>query len=280
MVGRVFRQTTFGDDEKPSADFGDCAVISFCALLLLPMFHGTSEPELLTASTHPMKYHLSLPKGWSKDKVWPVVVIIPDAARDFSGNLAAFAEARQSRPYILVAPHVVTSGGNNARSARSFRYSEDDWKRVAAAGDYRFDQEGLSAVADDVRRRYAGEDRSYLTGWEAGGHTVWALAFRHPEWFRAVAPVSTNYRGRWLDESAFSKNPARGHLPVRVLFCEKTADFGGWDFLMDQTKAAIKIAEAHGFRTPELKVVVGKPHGPLAEDVLAFFDAIRTAAGR
>jgi dienelactone hydrolase len=227
-----------------------------------------------------MKYHVSLPVGWSKDKVWPVVVIIPDAARDFAGNLAAFAKARRSRPYILVAPHVVTSGGANARSIGSFRYSEDDWKRVTGAGDYRFDEEGLSAVADDVRRRYGGEDRSYLTGWEAGGHTVWALTFRHPEWFRAVAPVSTNYRGRWLDESAFTANPARGHLPIRVLFCEKKSAPDGWDFLMDQTKTAIKAAEAHGFRTPELKVVAGKPHGPLPEEVLGFFDAVRTALFR
>jgi dienelactone hydrolase len=251
-----------------------------CALVLLSLFQGAAGPELLTASGHPMKYYLSLPEGWSADKVWPVVIVIPDAGRDFAGNLAAFAKARGNRPYILVAPHVVTSGGANARSAGSYRYSEDDWKRVAAAADYRFDEEGLAAVAGDVRQRYRGEDRCCLTGWEAGGHTVWALTFRHPEWFRAVAPVSTNYRGRWLDEAAFSRLPSRSSLPIRVLFCDKTAASGGWDFLMDQTKAAIKAAETHGFRTPDLKVLAGKLHGPLADEVLGFFDTVPSAPRR
>jgi dienelactone hydrolase len=259
--------------------FGGCTVTHSCALLLLSVIQGAAGPELLTASTHPMKYHLSLPEGWSKDKTWPVVLVIPDAHRDFTGNLAAFAAARRGRPYILVAPHVVTSGGANARAAGGFRYSEDDWKRVAS-GEYRFDEEGLAAVVADVRKRYRGEERCYLTGWEAGGHTVWALTFRRPEWFRAVAPVSTNYRGRGLDEASFSRDPARGTLPIRVLFCEKMAASGGWEFLMDQTRAAIQAAEAHGFRTPELKVVAGKPHGPLADEVLDYFDAVRSAPGR
>ena len=28
---------------------------------------------------------------------------------------------------------------------------------------------------------------AFLTGWEAGGHTVWALALRHPDRWRGVA---------------------------------------------------------------------------------------------
>ena len=40
------------------------------------------------ASTHPMRYHLALPRGWKPDRAWPVLVVIPGAARDFAGNLA------------------------------------------------------------------------------------------------------------------------------------------------------------------------------------------------
>jgi len=224
-----------------------------------------------------MKYHLSLPQGWSKQQTWPVVVVIPDAARDFTGNLAAFIKARRDRPYILVAPHVVTSGGRNYRLAESYRYSDEDWKRVAADGDWRFDEEGAAAVTADVHQLFHGEDRSYLTGWEAGGHTVWALTFRRPEWFRAVAPVSTNYQGRWLDdEASYSQSPVRSKLPVRVLFCEKKSAHQGWDFMMKQTKNAIQAASDHGFQTPELKMIPGKPHGPLADEVLEYFDTVRT----
>lgn len=248
-------------------------------LLLLPL-QERPRPEVMTATTHPMKYHVSLPEGWSKDKPWPVVIAVPDAHRDFPGNLAAFVKARRSKPYIVVVPHVVTSGGTNYRLASTYQYTNAEWDKVKQAGDYRFDEEGIIAILADVRKLYNGEGRCYLTGWEAGGHTVWALTFRHPEWFHAVAPVSTNYQGRWLDARAFSTAQARHSLPVRVLSCEESAAPQGWKFFMAQTKDAIKVAADHGFRTPELKSVPGKPHGPLAEEVLEFFDAIRTGGSR
>jgi dienelactone hydrolase len=222
-----------------------------------------------------MKYHLSLPGGWVAGRTWPVAVVIPDASRDFERNLAAFVKARGALPYILVAPHVVTSGGANYRLADTYRYSEADWAKVAEAGDFRFDDEGIAAALADVRRDYGGEPRAFLTGWEAGGHTVWALTFRHPERWRAVAPVTTNYLGRWLDDAAFSKDPARASLPVRVLFVGKSAAPEGWAFWRPQTENAAKAAAAHGFAPVSFVEVPGKPHGPLADDVLGFFDEVR-----
>ncbi len=243
------------------------------ALAAPPAARAADAPR--TASAHPMKYAVSPPEGWARGKPWPVVVVIPDASRDFAGNLAAFEKARGARPYVLVAPHVVTSGGANYRLADTYRYSESDWKTVAGTGDFRFDDEGIAAVLADVRRDFGVEERAFLTGWEAGGHTVWALAFRHPERWRAVAPVSTNYLGRWLDEAAFSKDPARATLPVRVLFVDKAAAGQGWDFWRTQTANATKAAASHGFARVSLVEVPGKPHGPLADDVLAFFDEVR-----
>lgn len=251
------------------------------ALLLLPAsLVSAAAPGIVlrTASAHPMKYHLSLPEGLKNGSRWPVVVLIPDATRDFEGNLAAFVKARGALPYILVAPHVVTSGGANYRHADTYRYTGADWKRVAESGDFRFDDEGIAAVLADVRRDLGGEERAFLTGWEAGGHTVWALTFRHPERWRAVAPVSTNYLGRWLDEAAFSKDPARETLPVRVLFCEKAAAPQGWEFFRAQTSNATKAAAAHGFAHVTLAEVPGRPHGPLADEVLAFFESVRAGA--
>ncbi len=109
---------------------------------------------------------------------------------------------------------------------------------------------------------------------------MWAYTFRHPDRLRASAPVSPNYQARWLDEDAFSRSDARRALPVRVLFCERSSVPRGWDFLVAQTKNAIAAAEAHGFRGVSLVNVPGKPHGPLAEDVIAFFEAVRGAPAR
>ena len=42
-----------------------------------------NEPQLKTASTHPIQYYLSLPEGWTAEKKWPVVVVIESADREF-----------------------------------------------------------------------------------------------------------------------------------------------------------------------------------------------------
>ena len=239
---------------------------------------GRSAPETFAARGHVMKYTVSLPAGWTPDRAWPVVIVIPDAARDFAGNLAEFATAGAATPYIFVAPHVVTSGGSRGyRDAPGFRYTAAEWREVDRLGDFRFDEEGVAATIADVRERFHGDDRVYLTGWEAGGHTVWALLLRHPEQFRAVAPVSTNFQGRWLDADQPVARPAV--MPeVRVLFCGGEcfpADVRG--HLMTQTQEAIALARSRGFGEIAIDVREGTRHGPLAADVLAWFAAVSAA---
>lgn len=236
-------------------------------------------PEVRTATGHPMQYAISRPVGWTPGRRWPVLVVIPDAGRDFLGNLGAFEKARGDRPLLLVAPYVVTSGGAGYRAADSYHYSEADWATVKRVGDFRFDDEGIAAILADVSKRDGGEDRYFLTGWEAGGHTVWAMLFRHPEVLRGVVPVSTNYRGRWLDDGSYSTSPSRAELPVRVLFVGASAVDSrvAHEAWLGQTREAMDVARAHGFRNVSLSMVDGKPHGPLAEEVLA---AITPLLGR
>lgn len=224
-----------------------------------------------------MKYAVSLPAGWTRDRAWPVVVVIPDATRDFAGNLAAFAAAGANTPFIFVAPHVVTSGGAHGyRTAPGFRYTEADWREVDRLGEFRFDEEGLAAVVADVHARFGGDERVYLTGWEAGGHTVWALLLRHPERYRAVAPVSPNYLGRWLDATPPVPRAA-ATPPVKILFCgTDCVPPNARQALRSQTEAAIEAARARGFAEIPIEVREGTQHGPLAADVLAWFTSQST----
>ena len=172
-----------------------CAIGLLCAAKTLV----APEPAAITtdrASAHAMRFHLALPEGWTRERTWPVVVVIPDAAREFEGNLARFVAARGRRPFILVAPEVLSCGGGSTRTAEHYSYSAADWDSISAVDDFAFDDAGLGAVLADVREHWAGEPKAFLTGWEAGGHTVWAQLFRRPERWRAVAPVSTNYQRR------------------------------------------------------------------------------------
>jgi len=229
------------------------------------------------ASSHPMRYHISLPVGWSAEREWPVVIVIPDAGREFVANLQAFVAARGDRPYILVAPEVLTCGGARTRTLEHYSYSRAVWDSLVGHDDFAFDDAGVAAVLGDVRRKDHGEPTAFLTGWEAGGHTVWALTFRHPGRWRGVAPVATNYQRRGLDATSFSAAPARA-LPIQV-FREgaPTGEIVGAMAVLDQqTARALDDARAHGYKPEPVRVVPGADHGPLAAAVLTWCDSVRS----
>ena len=183
-------------------------VLAGALLCIVGAAVATAPPSAITmhrAGAHAMRYHVALPTGWTREKTWPVVVVIPDAGREFVANLRAFVAARGDRPFLLVAPEVMSCGGARSRTAQHYSYTPAEWDSISASDDFDFDDAGLAAVVADVRERWHGEAKAFLTGWEAGGHTVWAQTFRRPERWRAVAPVTTNYQGRGLDSTAFSR---------------------------------------------------------------------------
>ena len=238
------------------------------AALIVPGFASDAQ-ELKTAASHPIQYYLSLPKGWNGERTWPVVMIIEAAEREFLKTLKVFEKARGDRPFILVTPLVTTNGGANYRQAETYHYSEETWAKIEE-NRCGFDFDGIAAVAADVSTRYHGEPRYFLTGWEAGGHTVWGMLFRHPEEVRAAAPAVTNYAARCL-EGGFSNSPLRVNLPVRVFQVDTERDKAPGRFVYLQSQEAMKTAREHGFRNVTESVAGGKPHGPLADEVLAYF---------
>ncbi len=249
-------------------------------MLLLPPPTAAPGISFHRAAAQPIRYHLALPEGWTSARTWPVVVAIPDAHRDFEANLRRFVAARGPRPYILVAPEVVTCGGVSGQVSPPHTYSPAEWARIHQAGDFEYDDASFSAVLAEVQARWKGEPGAFLTGWEAGAHTVWAQAFRHPERWRAVAVVSPNYQGRGVSEALFSKDPARGGLPLKIFWCGAPSEeeAKGYPFFRAQAARALSEARGHGF-APEPDVVVpGAPHGPACEAVLGWFDRIRSGA--
>lgn len=226
------------------------------------------------ASGSLMRYHVSLPAGWTAKRSWPVLVVIPDARREFRANLEAFTAARGNRPFILVAPEVLSCGGARSRTPDHYSYSPAEWDSLQREDDFAFEDAGLSSVLADVHRQWNGEPKAFLTGWEAGGHTVWAQAFRHPERWRGVAPVTTNYQRRGLDASSISRADGRAKLLIQVFRCG--APTGAIMQNVDQQMAvALADARARGFSAPPVRIVPGADHGPLADAVFAWCDSLR-----
>ena len=233
--------------------------------------------ELRTASGHSMQYYVSLPQGWTAGRTWPVVVVIESANRQFQETLGIFVKARKDMPFILAVPLVTTNGGANYRQAGTYRYSDSVWNLIEQDR-CRFDMDGIAAMVADIRKLFGGEDRYFLTGWEAGGHTVWAMIFQHPEALRAAAPAVTNYAGRCL-VSGFSTALSHTDLPVTVFQVESGRDVAPGRYVNLQSQQARKIAGEHGFRNVTERVIADKPHSPLADEVLAYFASVWAGRG-
>jgi len=251
----------------------------FCCVLTISctpatVIRVTAPPVLKTASSHPIQYYLSLPDGWVAGKKWPVVIVIESADRDFLQAATAFAQVRQHHPFIVVTPLVVTNGGSGYRNVPSYHYSDEVWNKIQNSGEFNFDIDGITAILKDVVRDFGAEDKYFITGFEAGGHTVWGILFNHPEVVRGAALVCPNYLGRWVDEGHISSAAERTNLPIRNFVGTKDDLCAPGRPIYTQIQKAMSLADAHGYKNVSLTRVDGKGHERLAEEVLAYFSSL------
>lgn len=241
---------------------------SLSAIVLLTAAVGA---ELKTASTHAMRYYVSLPSNWSAAKAWPVVFIIDSADREFDATAKLFETARGARPFILVTPMVISNGGPRYRSAPAYRYSEVAWAAAEKAGSCRFDTDGLAAVAADVRREYHGREGYYIAGLEAAGHTIWMQIFTRPEALRGAALIAPNFQARCLEEIGYSNAASRKDLPVKVLGGARDELWAEGKPFYAQTVEARRVAVERGYSNISQTVVPGKGHEWMPAEVLDYF---------
>jgi hypothetical protein len=232
-----------------------------------------SEPQLKTASTHPIQYYLSLPDDWTAARKWPVVVAIESADREFLEAAKAFAQADKNYPFIIVTPLVVTNGGSGYRSVPAYHYSDQVWETIQNSGAFKFDMDGVTAIMQDVVKQFGGDDKYFIAGLEAAGHTVWGILFNHPEAVRGAALVCPNYLGRWVDETHISSAPERAALPIKNFVGSKDTVCVPGHPIYTQMQKAMSVAEAHGYKNVSLTRIEGKGHERLADDVLAYFSS-------
>jgi len=251
-----------------------CLPLSCTSVSVVHAVHASEPPQLKTASSHPIQYYLSLPEGWVAGKKWPVVLVIESADREFLQAATAFAQARGHRPFILITPLVVTNGGAGYRSVPTYHSSDQVWDRIQNSGQFRFDMDGINAIMHDVAQQYGGEDKYFVTGFEAGGHTVWGILFNHPEVVRGAALVCPNYLGRWVDEGRISSAAERNGLPIRNFVGTKDDLCSPGRPIYTQMQRAMSVADSHGYKNVTLVRVEGKGHERLADEVLAYFSSL------
>jgi len=128
-------------------------------------------------------YFVYVPKDWSADKSWPVIVYLhggdergTDAAVATQVGLGPVAfRSHGTFPFVVVFPQAPSN---------SYFGMPDNNQRVLAA-------------LDQVMAKYHGDpSRVYLTGNSLGGFGTWFMGALYPERFAALAPICGGVRGR------------------------------------------------------------------------------------
>jgi dienelactone hydrolase len=247
----------------------------FVVHTLFDLAYGVFAPQLPlhVATTHPMKYLLTLPEegARSSSSMRPraFVIAIDGAGRNFRGYHAAFVRARRSLPFAVVTPFVLSNGGRPNRS--DYPYTTDVWSS-ASSDPLIFDVSGVAAIIRDLQERFGEALPVFLTGFSAGGHLAWLVLLTHPEWLAGVALSSPNFLGRGLSEN--QSDASVRAVPVRGFY-------GAMDkrlmVLQHQWTLGRTMARQRGFRTLTRTIVRGAGHSPFSREVLSYFaDVIRT----
>jgi predicted peptidase len=118
-----------------------------------------------------MKHLVYLPRGYDRQKAWPLVLFLHGAGERGEDpklvekeGLPRLVAAGEQLPFIIVAPQC-------AEGARWESYE-------------------LSLLLDVIEAKHRVDpDRVYVTGLSMGGFGTWALAARTPERFAALVPI-------------------------------------------------------------------------------------------
>jgi predicted peptidase len=120
-------------------------------------------------------YQVFVPKHWTPDREWPVVLFLHGSGERGSDNEA---QLKQGLP-----PWLKTHG--------------DDFPAVVVAPqapddtiwDGAQEQAALAAMEDSVKAYHGDRSRLYVTGLSMGGYGAWQFAVDHPGMFAAAAVV-------------------------------------------------------------------------------------------
>jgi predicted peptidase len=156
----------------------------FAFLLPGPSFSQTSSgqhPEEFQGTVTrkvQMKYLLFMPQGYNTDQKWPLIMYLHGGSRrgndieklrEAGYGLPAIVEKEKSFPFVVLSPQ-------------------------CPDGEFWTDTEPLMALLDEVLKKYSIDPtRVYLTGHSMGGFGTWYLAYKHPERFAAIAPMSAPF---------------------------------------------------------------------------------------
>lgn len=199
-------------------------------------------------------FRLYIPRSYKPNRPTPLIVALHGVACDenwyfdrFAGESGAFTRMAEERGYLAVAPN----------------------GRGPVGGYVGLSERDVLDVMEAVARVVSVDPRNvFLTGHSMGGGGTWAIGFRHPERFKALAPVAGAFG---LSLLPLSKAP---EMPV--LHYHGTKDH----VIPEKAARLAALVAAARLRNYRFELVPGAGHLDITDIALKpifdFFDAHRT----
>jgi len=207
-------------------------------------------------------FRVFVPSGFDPSRKYPLIIALHGATGDENsyldrylnrpGGENLFKKLGQERGYILAAPNGRGPYGGYAGNA----------------------EKDVLDVMDRLLEIYPiRREEVFLTGHSMGGGGTWAIGFRHPRRFAALAPVASGFGGRAPSSAALPLENAP-HMPV--LYCQGLKD------TLATPETGRQVREIAGKALPNFRYlefpddhfVVGVTSMPAVFD---FFDAQRAS---
>jgi hypothetical protein len=188
---------------------------------------------LRKASTHPIRYFISLPRGFTRQtgKKWPILFVL--AGRDvspFEDMAEGYAKSRGELPFILVVPCTFNNARYEITGPTREIYQSYYGTMEPPPGEQRmtWDEDGVLAILKDLQTELDAERRIYVSGFSAGAKLTYHMTLTRPAMLAGVATVCGNF----FDQVGYRDqhkphNAADLNLPVRIFV-------GGNDPLLHQ----------------------------------------------
>lgn len=229
---------------------------------------SAKSPIMKSCTSHPMKYWLSLPIGWSADKKWPVYVAVEGAGCNFLGACQG-ARGKANDIFIVVTPIGFTNTNALTDDLRAkYPYTKEVIDKADEAR-MSFDEPGLLAILEDLKATYGAQDKACITGFSGGGILTWFMVFKHPDKLRAAVPACANFAGaREISDDAEAKKA----LIIHAYQGDK--DEYKESMLDAQWEAASKLALENGYVSVKRDIIPGGHIGCHAQAREVFLKAL------
>jgi hypothetical protein len=220
---------------------------------------------------HLLQALVVLPEGWTAKKTWPMFVAIVGANCAYDSMLEELKRKAAKKPYILVVAKTISNA--NELEVGKLPYPKSVMGRYVdlqrRPRRLEWDEIGMLSVLAEVRQRYSGQERYFMTGYSGGGFLLYFWLQHHSDQLLGACAGSSNYHS-FLEQGAVK--PSDGGCPVLIVSGSK--DEAGPPRIFPQSDEALKALQAAGFSQVERKHLENRDHEAYYELGLELLDKV------